>query len=202
MQVMAASSTDKIGGFDGAGANGRDLKRWKTCCLSTMITVTSLTKEARGPLVFSMLDGDALTAVKHLEFAEFAVDGGETLIFNILEARYPDKDPSDRAGRALFDVFEVSARAGERLSEWSARADSVFHSCQRDAGIAFLDIVKGYLCLHRCGLSDDQHAVVLGRTGVKYEIVAIAPALRSCFPESRVPKLSRISQGVCVRNAA
>ena len=95
-----------------------------------------------------MLDGDALTAVEHLEFAEFAIDGGENLIFNILEARYPDNDPTDRARKALFDPFEVSAREGERLSEWSARAESVLHA----AGIAFPDMVKGYLCLHRCGL--------------------------------------------------
>ena len=148
--------------------------------------------------MYSMLDGDALTAVEHLEFPEFAIEGGENLIFTILEARYPDKDPIDRAGKALFDVFEVSAREGERLGEWSARADSVFHACQRDAGIAFPDMVKGYLCLHRCGLSDDQRAVVLGRTGGKYEIAAIAPALRSCFPEYRVPKLSRRSHEVFV----
>ena len=45
-----------------------------------------------------------------LEFAEFAVDGCENRIFNILEARYPDKDPIDLAGKAMFDVFEVSAR--------------------------------------------------------------------------------------------
>ena len=102
--------------FSGAGANRRDLKRWKTWCLLKMISMTTLTKEARGPFVYSMLDGDALTAVEHLEFAEFAIDGGENLIFNILEARYPDKDPIDRAGKALFDVFEVSAREGERLS--------------------------------------------------------------------------------------
>ena len=56
--------------------------------------------------------GDALTAVEHLEFAEFAVDGVETVIFNILKARYPHKDPND----ALFDVFEVSATRG-RTSE-------------------------------------------------------------------------------------
>ena len=58
-----------------------------------------------------------------------------------------------RAGTALFEVFEVSAREGERLSEWSARAESVFHACQRHAGIAFPDTVKGCLCLHRCGQS-------------------------------------------------
>ena len=72
------------------------------------------------------------------------------------------------------------------MSEWSARADSVFHACQRDAGIAFPDMVKGYLCLHRCGLSDDQRAVELGRTGGKRE-TAVAPALRSCFSSMGCP---------------
>ena len=72
--------------------------------------------------MYSMLDRNALTAVEHLEFAEIAIDGGENLTFNMLEARYCDKDPIDRAGKALLDVFEVSARDGERLSEWSARA--------------------------------------------------------------------------------
>ena len=75
--------------FSVAGANGRDLKRWKTWCLSKMITVATLTKEARGPLVYSMLDGDAPSAVEHLEFAEFAIDGGENLIFNKLESQIP-----------------------------------------------------------------------------------------------------------------
>ena len=137
---MATPSTDQTGSFkrfSGAGANGRDLKRWKTWCLSKMITTSTLTKEARGPFVYSMLDGDALTAVEHLDFREFAVEGGENVNFIILEARYPDKDPIDRAGKALLYLFEVSAREGERLAEWSARADSVFTACQRDAGIVF-----------------------------------------------------------------
>ena len=158
MQVMATPSTDQTCGFkrfSGAGANERDLKLWKTWCLSKMITLSTLTKEVRGPFVYSMLDEDPLTAVEHLEFPEFAMEGGELVIFTILEARYRNKDPIDRASKALFDVFEVSAREGERLGEWSARADSVFHACQRDAEIAFPDMVKGYLCLHRCGLSDN-----------------------------------------------
>ena len=66
------------------GPNGRDLKRWKTKCLSKMITRTTLTKEVRGPFVYSVLDGDALTAVEHLEFPEFAIEGGENVIFTVL----------------------------------------------------------------------------------------------------------------------
>ena len=49
------------------------------------------------------------------------MESGENVIFTILEARYPEKDPKNRAGTALFDVFEVSAREGERLGEWSAK---------------------------------------------------------------------------------
>ena len=74
----------------------------------------------------------------------------------------------------------------------------MFHACQRDAGKAFLNMAKGYLCLHRCGLSDDQRAVVLGRTGGKYEIASTAPALTSCSAEYLVPKLNRRSHGVFV----
>ena len=115
---MATSNAD--GGnkrFSGAGANGRDPTRRKTRCLPEMNTMTTLTEKARAPFVYSMLHGDALTAVEHPEFAEFSVEGGENLIFHMLKARHPDKDPIDPAGKAQFDVFEVSAREGERLSE-------------------------------------------------------------------------------------
>ena len=67
------------------------------------------------------------------------------MIFFILEARDTDKDPIDRATKALFYVFEVWHVQEKRLSEWSPRAASVFHACQRDAGIAFPDVVKGLL---------------------------------------------------------
>ena len=43
-------------------------------------------KEARGPFVYLMLDGDASIAVEHLEFPEFAIEGGGHVIFTFLEA--------------------------------------------------------------------------------------------------------------------
>ena len=122
-----------------------------------MITMSSLTKEATEPFVYSMLDGDALTAVEHLEFPEFALEGGENVIFTVLEARYRTKIRS--TGQAKL--------------------------CSMCSGPRRRTV---------CGLSDDQRAVVLGRTGGKYEIAAIAPALRPCQ--------SKISWGVCVGNAA
>ena len=79
-----------------------------------MITMSSPTKEATEPFVYSMLDGDALTAVEHLVFPEFAMEGGENVIFNILEAQYLDKDPIDRAGKALFDMFRPAKGNGLR----------------------------------------------------------------------------------------
>ena len=52
-----------------------------------MITMSSLAKEARGLFVCSMLDGDAQLAVKDLEFPDFAIEGGNEVIFSILEVR-------------------------------------------------------------------------------------------------------------------
>ena len=54
-----------------------------------MITMPSLAREARGAFACSMLDGDALSAVKDLEFPDFAIEGGENVLFSILEARFP-----------------------------------------------------------------------------------------------------------------
>ena len=68
----------------------------------------------REPFENSMLDEDALTTVEHLEFPEFAIEDGENVIFTILEARYPDKDPIDRASKALFDVFRPAKGNGLR----------------------------------------------------------------------------------------
>ena len=36
--------------------------------------------------MYSMLDGDASMAEEHLEFPEFAIEGGGNVIFTILEA--------------------------------------------------------------------------------------------------------------------
>ena len=104
------ATSDAEGGFkrfSGAGANGRDLV--------SVETDHNDNAHERGQRTVCVLNV-GWRRTDGLEFAEFAIDGGEYLIFNILEARYPDKDPMDRANKALFDVFEVSAREGERLS--------------------------------------------------------------------------------------
>ena len=49
-----------------------------------------------------------------------SIEAGENVIFFILEARYPDKDPIDRAGKALFDVFRPAKETGLRAVGWSA----------------------------------------------------------------------------------
>ena len=48
-------------------------KTLENLVLLKMIAMSTLTKEDRGPCVHSMLNGDDLTAVEHLEFPEFAV---------------------------------------------------------------------------------------------------------------------------------
>ena len=42
--------------------------------------------------MYTMLDGDTLFAVEDLEFSKFSAEGGENLIFSILEARILGED--------------------------------------------------------------------------------------------------------------
>ena len=59
----------------------------------------SLPREARGPFVYTMLDGDALFAVEDLDFSIF-------FVFPIMEARFSGEDSVDQTEKSLVDVFQ------------------------------------------------------------------------------------------------
>ena len=75
----------------------------------------------------------------------------KNLIFNILEARYPDKDPIDRTGKALFDVF----------------GDEQEKAIDEDASIGGLEDVGKFIN------DDDESDVLLDEDGVR-EVLATA----------------------------
>ena len=57
-----------------------------------------------------------VVSVENDYYDSLQVDGGETLIFNMLEARDRDKDPIDGAGKALFRCVRRVGSTG-RTSE-------------------------------------------------------------------------------------
>ncbi|CAE7029162.1 RE2 [Symbiodinium sp. CCMP2592] len=154
--------------FDGADSvDWREYRRWKLWCMNKFLVMDKLPKEARGSYVWTLLQGKALEMVEHLKESEYQKEGGEKVIFEILDKRWPERDRTDEMGENLTEVFTLRAREGELLRTWCARARECFDRCSRKTGVSFPEEAKGWIVLNHSGMNE---------------------AMRSCFPEYIVPR--------------
>ena len=176
------------GGVGGEEVDYREYRRWKQWCQNKMLVMDKLAKESRGSFVWTLLQGRALEIVEHLKPEEYQKEGGDKVIFNLLDQRWPERDRTDEMGEHITEVMMLKSREGETLRNWCARAREVFDRCHRKTGVSFPEEAKGWLLLNGSGMSDDQKAVVLARTVGDLKFDQLAQAMRSCFPDYIVPK--------------
>ena len=138
---------------------GKALKRWKLWCTAKMMTMKDLKPHQKGPWVFTLLDGKAWEAVENMTLEDIGVDGGDQKIWQVLESRFPEKEPYDQMGEALGAVFALSANEGESLKAWTGRVRDTFEQCKRKGNVDFPEEAKGWILLHCCGLSEEQRAI-------------------------------------------
>ena len=89
-------------------------------------------------------------------------------------------------GEALGEVFHLQASPGETMAAWTGRATQVFVTCRTKARVDFPSEAQGWLLMHRCGLDDNQKAVIKAQTSGSHRAEDVGPALRSCFPSYTV----------------
>ena len=78
--------------FDGETTDPREYRRWEKWARAHLRRKgATLDPDQRWPEIFCLLEGLALTLVEHLELDDYAIDGGEEVIFGCLQARYPDR---------------------------------------------------------------------------------------------------------------
>ena len=147
-----------------------------------------LAEDSRGSFLWTLLQGPALEVVEHLKEEEYHKAGGEKVIFDLLDRRWPEKDREDQIGENVAEVFALKAREGEQLRQWCARAQEVFNRCSRKSGVTFPDEAKGWIMLNCSGMSDSERAVVLARCQGSLKVAEVSQAMRSCFPDYTVPK--------------
>ena len=176
------------GSANGGEVDYREYRRWKQWCINKMLVMDKLPKESRGSFVWTLLQGRALEIVEHLKEEEYQKEGGDKVIFNLLDQRWPEKERTDELGEHVTEVFLLKSKEGETLRVWCARARECFDRCQRKTGVSFPEEAKGWLLLNQSGMSDDQRAVVLARTVGDLKFDVLAQAMRSCFPDFTVPK--------------
>ena len=190
MSAMASSSeATGLRSFSGDSEDAKEYKRWKTWVSNKILTLSDkMPKEARGAYVYTLLSGKALECVEHLEPEAYQRADGETVLFKLLDQRFPQKDSSDEMSEILTEVFNLRVQEGETLKAWISRASEVFEKCSRRANVSFPEEARGWLILHRSGLSEEQKAVCLARSLGVLKRDEIGRAMRSCYPEFAAKK--------------
>ena len=134
-----------------------------------------------------------MEAVEHLSHEEYYKKDGETVLFELLDARFPQKETADEMAEVLGGVFALKINEGENMKQWTARATELLDRCQRKVGVAFPDEARGWLLLNRAGLSDGERAVVIARATSSLKREKIAASLRSCFPDYVAKRRSAVA---------
>ena len=151
---MNATSSDHGGlkYFSGDSEDQKEYRRWKAWVQAKMLTLDKMPKEARGAYVFTLLSGKALECVEHLEPAKYQTADGEKVLFELLDARFPQKEMSDEMSETLTEIFNLKIHEGESLKAWISRASEMFDRCLRKTNVSFLEEAKGWLILQSVGV--------------------------------------------------
>lgn len=110
---------------------GKVLKRWKMWCMAKLLTMKDMTSKNRGAWIYTLLDGKALECCEHLTLDDLTSEQGERNLWDLLEQRFPEKEPLDLMGESLGEVFGLAAKDGESSKDWTSRVKDVFDRCER-----------------------------------------------------------------------
>ena len=108
--------------FSGDGEDPQEYKRWKTWASNKLLTLDKLPKTAKGAWIYTLLTGKALECIEHLAPEDYQKEGGEKVIWDLLDQRFPLRDQTDELGELLTEVFMLKASEGETLKGWIGRA--------------------------------------------------------------------------------
>lgn len=190
--MASTSASTDLGGsktFTGESEDGKEYKRWKQSVTNKLMTLQEkLPAKAHGAYVYTLLGGKALETVEHLEDSEFHREGGEKVLFKLLDERFPTKDSADELSENMTKIFELRAAEGESMKVWISRATDAFEILKRKTSVSFPEEARGWIILNRAGLSAEQRAIVLARSQGSLKREDIGKSLRSCYPDLVVKK--------------
>ena len=182
------SGSGGLRSFSGEESDHREYRRWKLWVQNKMRMMDKLTEEAKGSFIWTLLSGRALEVVEHLREEDYQVKGGDKVLFDLLDRRWPELDRTDEIGENIAAVFALKAKEGESLRQWCARSRECFDRCARKTGVKFPEEARGWILLNCSGMSEGDRAVCLARAQGDLKFDTLSQAMRSCFPEYVVAK--------------
>lgn len=138
--------------FSGESLDGKEFRKRRLWAEAKMAASRDINAKQRGPFVYTLLDGLALEAVEHLSLEDLSKENGDSMIWSVLERRFPDKQKHDWMAECLREVFQMAVKDGESMVSWTARVQEVFR-CKRKVDVDFPAEARGWICLNASGLS-------------------------------------------------
>ena len=162
----------------------REYRRWKRWSRAhlTVQKAKGVPEEALGSLLFTLLDGAALRAFDSVSMDQIEVAGGQQVVYDILDDRFPEEASHDRIGEVLDNIFDLKVERGETTAVFTGKVKSAFSAAEAE-GVTFPDVAKGYLLMRFAKLGPEKRAVVLAASRQSYNEADIASALRTTYPE-------------------
>ena len=168
---------------DGSGPQ-KEYKRWKRWSRAylTVQKAKGTPDEALGSLLFTLLDGSALRAFDSTNMDDLEVEGGQDVVYQVLDDRYPEASTHDRLGEILDAIFDLKVERGESTAVYTGKARAAFSAAEAE-GVKFPDTARGYLVLRFARLTLEKKAIVLAAARGSYNENDISAALRATFPD-------------------
>lgn len=182
--------------FSGNDLDGKAYRQWKLWAKAKMLSMKDISKNQKGPFVYCLLVGVALEAVEHLQLEDLTKDDGDSLIWQALDERFPDKMQHDHMAECLREVFSLAPREGETMTEWTSKVTETFTKCKRKVAIEFPAEAQGWICLNQSGMTEDQRAIVTAKNQGDLKLSTVIASMRSCFPDFKATGKGVRSRGV------
>ena len=113
------------------------------------------------PLLFALLDGLAQAMFDDMDVdGDLAAEGGEQLIFQRLDQRYPDSEPADRLAEALDAIYDLKWESNKTATNYVGRTLQVFARAQQE-GVTYPEKAQGHALLRGARLEPTDRAVVV-----------------------------------------
>lgn len=156
----------------------KDYKRWKRWSKAYLIVqrAKGVDESALGAMLFTLLDGAALRAFDSVEMDSLEQAGGQDIIYQVLDERFPEEAVHDRLGEVLDGVFDLKVEKNESTAAFTGKARAAFTAAEAE-GVKLPSVAKGYLLFRFSRLPSDKKAVVMAAARQSYEEADIAAAL-------------------------
>lgn len=99
----------------------KDYKRWKRWSKAYLIVqrAKGVDESALGAMLFTLLDGVALRAFDSVELDSLEQAGGQDIIYQVLDDRFPEEAIHDRLGDVLDGIFDLKVEKNESTAAFT-----------------------------------------------------------------------------------